>query len=182
MFDLKNDARELKYSNMKLNLENFELGLLLFPCPSLTRFSHCHIPLFYLSLPIFIPLTTHLQLHTPLIVPITTFLSLYHPYPCLNPPLSLKLHSYPLNPLPSILLSFIFSIHFLICFLSRLFSCMHGHLTSSFLSLPNLYSFSIHHALRFSSISSTSLPCIPIFLSHVCHHLHETLHHHFSRT
>ena len=52
--------------------------------------------------------------------------------------------------------------------------------TYPFLSLSNLHSFSIHHALTSSSISSTSLPCIPIFLSHVCHHLHETLHHHFS--
>ena len=114
------------------------------------------------------------------LLPVTTFLSLYPPYSSLNPPLSLKLHSYLLNPFPSILLSFTFSIHFLVHFLSRLSSCMHGHLTSPFLSIPNLHSFSIHHALRSSSISSTSLPCIPIFLSHVCHHLHETLHHHFS--
>ena len=52
--------------------------------------------------------------------------------------------------------------------------------TYPFLSLSNLHSFSIHHALTSSSISLTSLPCIPIFLSHICHHLHETLHHHFS--
>ena len=108
MLDLKNDARKLKYSNMKLNLENFELGLLLFPCPSLTCFSHCHIPPFSLSLHIFIPLTTHLQLHTPLISYPSPFSSLHISYPSLNSLLSLNPHSYPLNPFSSMFLSLIF--------------------------------------------------------------------------
>ena len=141
------------------------------PCPHVRYHPpvHNHLPLIhFFSPPSFLSLhhTTYplfsnaLQTHF-LHLCMHGYSSYLIPYlPCILSPshtrpyiFSLKFHSYPLYPLPSMFFSFIFFIHFLLRSLSRLSSCMHGHLTSSFLSLANPHSFSIHHAFASSSIS-----------------------------